>query len=320
MFRSERIIIMSPASGDVREARFFRMKLFGAGILAGVLLVAGVFFVNLAGDDFLGLGVGQMSLLVNENRALRSQIKEIAGNLSVVERTLHHLSERGNELRVAVDLQKIDDDTREAAVGGTQQVFPATFLAGELNGMLSDAQALLDKLTREVSLQQSSYEEIAKRMEYNKALFSHIPAIRPMNGAYSINSFGMRLHPVLHVYKMHSGVDVINEVGTPVFAAGDGEVIFAGRTQGGYGVHLEISHGFGYTTLYAHLSQVLVSIGQKVRRGELIARSGRSGLVSGPHLHYEVRLNGTLQDPVDYFFDDVEADQYRTLVAQKSER
>jgi len=311
---------MSPTSGDVREPRFFRTKLFGAGILAGVLLVAAVFFANLAGDDFLGIGVGQMSLLVNENRVLRDQIKDIAGNLSVVQRTLNNLSERGNELRVAVDLQKIDDDTREAAVGGTQRVFPSTFLAGELNSILTNAQSLVDKLAREVSLQQSSYEEISRRFEYNRSLFSHIPAIRPMTGVYSINSFGMRLHPVLHVYRMHPGVDIINEVGTPIYAAGDGEVIFAGRTVGGYGVHLELSHGFGYTTLYGHLSQVLVSIGQKVKRGDLIARSGRSGLVSGPHLHYEVLLNGTLQDPVDYFFDDVEAEQYRTLVAQRTEQ
>jgi murein DD-endopeptidase MepM/ murein hydrolase activator NlpD len=320
MLYSKRILILSPASVGVREARFFRTKMIGAGIIAGVLMVGGMFFINLAGDDFLGLGVGQMSMLVNENRVLREQIKDIAGNLSAVERTLHNLSERGNELRVAVDLQKIDDDTREAAVGGAQQVSPATFLGGELNGILTDAQSLVDKLSREVNLQKTSYEEIEKRLDYNRVLFSHLPAIKPMAGAYSIHSFGMRNHPVLHVYKMHPGIDIINEVGTPVYAAGDGEVAFAGRTQGGYGVRVELSHGFGYSTLYAHLAEVYVAIGQKVKRGELIARSGRSGLVSGPHLHFEVRLNGALQNPVDFFFDDIDASRYRATFAKNSEQ
>ena len=131
-----------------------------------------------------------------------------------------------------------------------------------------------------------------------------------------MNGFGMRVHPVLGVWRMHEGLDIINEVGVPVYAAGDATVHFAGRTQGGYGTVIELSHGFGYTTLYAHLSEINVREGKQVKRGELIGRVGRSGLVSGPHLHYEVRLNGRKHNPVDYFFDDVEAARYRTLLAR----
>jgi murein DD-endopeptidase MepM/ murein hydrolase activator NlpD len=145
--------------------------------------------------------------------------------------------------------------------------------------------------------------------------FQHLPAIKPMSGHYSVNGFGMRIHPVLNVYRMHAGVDIIADVGTRIYAAADGVVRYAGRTRGGYGEVVEINHGYGYTSLYAHLSKSLVRPGKTVRRGELIAMSGRSGLVSGPHLHYEVRRNGAMQNPVDYFFDDVDAARYRVQLA-----
>jgi murein DD-endopeptidase MepM/ murein hydrolase activator NlpD len=101
-----------------------------------------------------------------------------------------------------------------------------------------------------------------------------------------------------------------------VYATADGVVRFAGRTDGGYGTIVEITHGYGYTTLYAHLSKVLVRSGKTVHRGDVIAQSGRSGLVTGPHLHYEVRYNGVMQNPSDYFFNDIEASQYRTMLAK----
>jgi murein DD-endopeptidase MepM/ murein hydrolase activator NlpD len=214
-----------------------------------------------------------------------------------------------------VDLSKIDDDTRVAAIWGSTAPTVNAFLTGEAAQVLSSSQSLIEKLSREVKLQQASYEEIAKRVQYNKTFFEHLPAIKPMAGPYSINGFGMRVHPVLRVYRMHEGIDIISDVGTNVYAAGDGIVRFAGRTAGGYGLVIELSHGYGYSTLYAHLDKVLVRPGQSVRRGELIAKSGRSGLVSGPHLHYEVRRDGRKQNPVDYFFDDVQAARYRSQLA-----
>jgi murein DD-endopeptidase MepM/ murein hydrolase activator NlpD len=173
----------------------------------------------------------------------------------------------------------------------------------------------MDQLTREVKLQQVSYADIRKRNETNKQLFAHLPALKPMEGYYTVHGFGMRVHPVLGVFRMHEGIDIINDVGTDVYAAGDGVIRYAGRTGGGYGVAVDISHGYGYSSLYAHLSKVFVRVGQRVQRGELIGKSGRSGLVSGPHLHYEVRRNGVKQNPIDFFFDDVDAARYRTELA-----
>jgi murein DD-endopeptidase MepM/ murein hydrolase activator NlpD len=300
---------------DLREIRFFKSKLVGASILGGILVLGFVLVVNFLGQDFLGIGYNHLSMLAGENRVLKAQVRELARQMSSLQGTLDNIAERGNELRLVADLRTIDDDTRKAAIGGTHRPASAGFLTGEASLILNEAQSLIEKLSRETKLQQASYEEIRKKLEFNRELFAAMPAIKPMAGPYSPNGFGMRLHPVLHVYRMHPGLDIPNDVGTAVYASGDGVVRYAGHTAGGYGIVVEVNHGFGYTTLYAHLSQVLVRPGQRVRRGELIAKCGRSGLVSGPHLHYEVRRNGTAQNPVDYFFDDVDAARYRTMLA-----
>lgn len=318
MLRHTKFYVFSHRSLDLKEVRHFKSKVIGVGAAAAAGIIAGLLVLNHAGGDILGLGIDRMSMLTAENRILKEQIRQLGDKIAVVQKSLEKLSDRGNELRTAVDLTKIDDDTRAAAIGGAVPPAVNAFLSGEAREVLSGSASLLDKLEREVKLQQASYEEITRRMEYNKGLFAHIPAIKPMTGPYSLNSFGMRIHPVLHVYKMHEGIDIISDVGTNVYAAGDGIVHFAGRTAGGYGMVVEVSHGYGYSSLYAHLSRTLVREGQSVRRGELIAKSGRSGLVSGPHLHFEVRYMGRKQNPVDYFFDDIDAARYRSqLVSTK---
>ncbi|HXX64657.1 MAG TPA: peptidoglycan DD-metalloendopeptidase family protein [Bacteroidota bacterium] len=315
MLRHSKFYIFSHGSLDLREVRLFKTKLLVSGAAIGLTILGILLALNHLGGDLLGLSIDRMSMLSAENQLLKEQIRQLGDKMSVVQHALERLSDRSNELRQAVDLTKIDDDTRSASIGGAVPPALNAFLSGEARDILNGSATLIDKLEREVRLQEASYAEITHRMEYNKGLFAHIPAIKPMSGAYSINSFGMRIHPVLHVYRMHDGIDIIGDVGTNVYAAGDGTVHFAGRTAGGYGVVVELSHGYGYSTLYAHLSRPLVREGQSVKRGELIAKSGRSGLVSGPHLHYEVRYLGRKQNPVDYFFDDVDAARYRSQLA-----
>ncbi len=318
MFRNMRFFVFSSKSLDLREIRFFKVKMLGSGLLLGIFLLSFVFFANMLTGDVLGIGYGHLSMLTTENRMLKEHIRELGKKLQLVQQTLENLSERGNELRLLADMRRIDDDTRAAAVGGGAQLAASPFLTGEASMILSQSRSLIDRLSREVKLQQQSYEEIHTRLEQNRGFFSHLPAIKPMAGPYTVGGFGMRLHPVLHVYRMHYGLDIINDVGTSVYAAGDGDIRVAGRTQGGLGVVVEIAHGYGYTSLYAHLSQVHVTPGQRVKRGELIAKCGRTGLVSGPHLHYEIRRNGVSQNPVDFFFDDIDAARYRAMLAQAS--
>ncbi len=315
MLTNIKFFAVSSRSLDFREIRFFKTKLVGSGLVVGLLTVGCILLVNFLLNDVLGIGMDRIRILSAENQLLKEQVHGMGQKMAIVQGALEGLAARGNELRLMVDLSKIDDDTRAAAIGGVPPPSANAFLTGEAAEILSSSQALIEKLTREVRLQQASYEEISKRVEYNKRFFDHLPAIKPMAGPYSVNGFGMRVHPVLRVYRMHEGIDIVNDVGSNIYAAGNGVVHFAGRTAGGYGVVIELNHGYGYSTLYAHLDKVLVRPGQSVRRGEPIGKCGRSGLVSGPHLHFEVRRDGRKQNPVDYFFDDVQAARYRAQLA-----
>lgn len=292
------------------EARWAKTRLAALTLLVAAVVGMTVFEGNQYLDDALGLGLGRASVLAAENAILRTQLELLAGKLSGLEHQLATLNERGNEIRTLVDMPKIDEDTRKAGIGGTDERRDYG-VSTDVNQLLGDLSSMASRAERELQLQSQSYEEVVGRYEANKAKFSHLPAIKPMEGYYSIHGFGTRLHPVLRIIKPHEGLDIANDAGTPVYASGDGVVEYSGRTQGGYGILVEVSHGFGYTTAYAHLSKVLVKEGQRVKRGDLIALSGRTGLVSGPHLHYEVRLNGIRQNPIDFFFDDVNYQQYR---------
>ncbi len=300
-------------SGDTLkfvEARWAKTKLAGITLLLAAVTGLSVFEGNQYLDDALGLGLGRASVLASENAILRAQMNALAAKLSGLERQLASLNERGNEIRTLVDMPKIDEDTRRAGVGGTDERREYG-VSADVNQLLVDLNSMAGRAERELQLQAKSYEDVVERYEANKLRFTHLPAIKPMDGYYSIHGFGTRLHPILRIIKPHEGLDIANDIGTAVYATGDGVVEYSGRTQGGYGILVELSHGFGYTTIYAHLSKVLVKEGQRVKRGDLIALSGRTGLVSGPHMHYEVRLNGIRQNPIDYFFDDVNYQQYR---------
>ncbi len=300
---------------DFKEVRFFRLKFVGSSLLLSASVLAIVVVFNHFSHDLLGLGYDRIATLDTENRLLKDQLRELSSRFASVQHGIDILADRGNELRLLVDMPKIDEETRSAAIGGTKEISQFSLVSTEADEILTGAHKLIDQLSREVKLQQSSYEDIYKKYQHNQTFFLHLPAIKPMEGYYSISGFGMRVHPVLRVYRMHEGIDIVNDVGTNVYAAADGVVRYAGRTEGGYGTVVDVDHGYGYSTLYAHLSRPLVRPGQAVKRGELIAKSGRSGLVSGPHLHYEVRKNGRKQNPVDYFFDDVDAAHYRSQLA-----
>ncbi len=161
----------------------------------------------------------------------------------------------------------------------------------------------IENIQTRLYLEKNSSIDIKNRLISNKTYYSSIPAIIPTLGVMN-DRFGMRRHPVLGIRKMHTGIDIRNNVGTPIFAPGNGTVSFVGY-KGGYGLTIEIDHGFGISTLFGHLSKSLVEVGKNVTRGQKVALSGRSGkLVTGPHLHYEVRLNGIPQNPANYILSD----------------
>lgn len=144
----------------------------------------------------------------------------------------------------------------------------------------------------------------------------NIPAIQPVLNKdlkRLASGFGVRTDPVYHTRRMHTGLDFSAPVGTEVYATGNASVVFVGWRQG-YGNTVELDHGFGYTTLYAHLYKALVRVGQKVKRGDIIALVGNTGKSVGPHLHYEVRIHQKPVDPKNYFFNDLSPEQYDEMV------
>ena len=171
--------------------------------------------------------------------------------------------------------------------------------------------------------QSVSYDQVYELARTQKDRLVAMPAIMPIakNRCKLVSGFGNRYHPVLRYSRPHTGVDLAAKTGTPIYATADGVVTEAGRGQGrsGYGVVIVINHGFGYQTLYAHLSEVRARIGQKVKRGEMIGWVGSTGLASGSHLHYEVILNGKHVNPVYYFFNDLTPAEFEEILEAASQ-
>lgn len=182
-------------------------------------------------------------------------------------------------------------------------------LVGELTGKV-------DVLEREMYSQSKSYEEVLALAKNNEIRMANIPAIQPVLNkdlTRVASGYGWRIDPVYHVRKHHDGMDFTAPVGTEVYATGNGTVQYVGWRQG-YGNVVEINHGFGYTTIYAHLNKSLCRVGQKVNRSDIIAEVGNTGKSTGPHLHYEVRYHDKPIDPRNYYFYDLSPEQYDKMV------
>lgn len=247
----------------------------------------------------------EVTALQIKNRELRNQVENLIVRYESFEEELDRLSVQSNDLRLRVNLEPLSDEERNIGIGGNyfDDVMPGNI--SQFGGMLSKLNTYVDEISAKIEIEKNNYSEIEEAFELNEKLYSSIPAIMPTKGRLS-DSFGMRMHPILKVRRMHTGTDFVADVGTPVYAPGGGKVSFTGR-RGGYGLTLEIDHGFGYKTVYAHLSKISVKLGQKIERGDLIAETGNSGKLStGPHLHYEVRHNGIALNPLNFMYDDVD--------------
>ena len=267
------------------------------------------------GFDPLGIGDLRSSSVARENEVLRAHLSSLDNRLQRFQSLMTGLQKSDDQLRTSVNLPSIPGDVRKAAIGGVEMNTDYG-LSGTANRLIADAMSALDILNRKAKLEEESYMSILKQSKKNQDLFAHIPAINPIRDGVESDGFGIRFHPILHIRLMHEGMDIVANVGTGVHATGDGVVSYAGR-DGGYGNVVEINHGFGYTTLYGHLSKPLVEEGQKVKRGQVIALSGNTGLSTGPHLHYEIRKNGAHVDPTAYFFNNYDSYALYNSQAQK---
>lgn len=297
----KKLFYFSKANLKYIEIKHFKLKLFTV-LAASSLLFAALFVVFYY---FFGIGSNPnltISSLKNENKELKNEIKRIAESYHEIIADVQNITELNEELRISANLKPISNEERLLGVGGS-----ADYLSSNLNIRDTEVKNLLksvDEMIKAVEFEKNQTIEIANQLSTNEKLHQSIPAIKPTVGNYFIDGFGMRRHPILGVRRFHDGIDINCDIGTPVRSPGNGKVAVVER-RSGFGLVIEIDHGFGYRTIYAHLSKAMVKEGENIKRGQTIAKSGNSGLSSGPHLHYEVHHDGISLDPTDFFFDDL---------------
>jgi len=284
------------------EVRKYRSKLVFFFLIAVIIvsfgIAGGYYYITSITDPWHNI-----SKIERENSVLKNKLSRIFGEYKVLNTELDSLSKVNNNLILAVNLPPLSAGERKVGIGGGSFDNSLDFLNGNFELKLKETFSYVNEVSRKIAFEKSEYKMISKKLLENRKLYAAIPAIRPCLGPIS-DGFGMRMHPILHIRRMHEGIDIVTAIGTPIHATGNGKIAFTGR-KGGFGLVVEINHGFGYRTVYAHLSKILVHEGQKVIRGQVIAKSGSSGLSTGPHLHYEVHHNGVKLNPANFFFGDL---------------
>lgn len=236
--------------------------------------------------------------------------------LDRIEKVLGDLERRDDDIyRTIFEAEPIPDEIRQAGYGGVNRY-------DRLNGfqyseLVRQITQRVDKVSKQVVIQSKSYDEIWELIRNQDKMLASIPAIMPVKQQdlkLTASGFGERIDPIYKTVKFHAGMDFVTDPGKPVYATGNGTVEFAGADDSGYGIHVIINHGFGYHTLYGHLSELKCNQGQKVKRGDLIGLVGSTGKSVGPHLHYEVHKNGQPINPVNYYFSDLTAEEYQQIL------
>lgn len=289
--------------------------------LRRLLLITGLIIFLVGGGGLCGwyytgrLATPRELALEAENEALRAQLSRLTQKLDQFSARLNELAAHDQSLyRTLLEAEPISEDVWQVGVGGTDAYASFDRFSRPTATLLRETTQKLDVLERKIALQNASYRELLKLAEAREAWRRQMPALLPADGVI-VSGFGVRLHPILRVRKMHEGIDILLPYGSPVYAPGDGIVREVGRSVG-YGLYLIVEHpATGYQTLYAHLSKVLVRRGQKVQRGDVIAHSGNSGYSTGPHLHYEVRdSQGRALNPLQFVPFSMTPHQYQQLL------
>ena len=257
--------------------------------------------------------------LKRELQEMQAQYELISKKMDQVEDVLGDLQQRDNSIYRAIFELKPEENAGQLA--GQNRLADYRILEGSENAAI--VQRLTERinlLTQQVYAQSKSYDEIITQAQQKDSAWGAIPAIQPVaekDVKYISSGFGMRMHPIYKIMRFHYGLDFSAAIGTEVYATADGRVSEtdpAGRTSNG--LRIVIDHGNGYMTHYAHLSRIIVRVGQTVKRGEVIGLVGNTGSSSGPHLHYEVHKNGMAVNPINYFFNDLSPEEYAGLTEE----
>jgi murein DD-endopeptidase MepM/ murein hydrolase activator NlpD len=311
MARSKWTVMIIPH--DNERVRSVQLSSSGIRAALSVLLVVVLF----AGTFSVGFFVKQShhlraERLERENVLLAAEVDAMRGEMENLSSSIEELSAKDEKFRMMAGLPPIHEDVQRVGIGGpgtqTLEASAVYQLSETVGEQLYAASYDLETLVRRANLLRSSMDEAITTLRDNTDRLEATPSISPSNGHLSSLFSRSRRHPVLRITRPHQGIDIAAPVGEPILAPAKGRVTYAGWKSGGYGNTVEIDHGYGYVTRFAHASRVVVRSGEYVDRGQVIAEVGATGLVSGPHLHYEVEVNGAPVDPLNFIIADAVPD------------
>jgi len=299
----------SLAVEKVSETFLDKVKGFLLIVLSGMVLSVVVLIIGYTFFDS-----PKEKALKREIKQYQTQYQILNDRLAILESVIADLQYRDDHIyRVIFEAEPVSGTVREAAFGGADRY---SHLEGMNNSeMLISTTQRVDRIARQLYVQSNSFDEVFEMAKNKADMLASIPAIVPIAKGTErlVSGFGYRIHPIYKRLRMHTGVDFLAPTGTPIYATGNGVVRRAENNFSGYGRMVEIDHGFGYGTIYAHLHTISVRPGQRVSRGEIIGTVGNTGLSTAPHLHYEVIRNGRKVNPVHYFFNDLSPEEFEHI-------
>lgn len=260
-------------------------------------------------------------------RATLRELENLKMNYTILDKklgqasaVLEDIQERDNYIyRVFFEAKPISDEERKAGFGGVNRY---KYLEGfNYSEMIKEAAKKVDVLSKRLVIQSKSLDEISKLAAKKKEMLASIPAIQPVaKGDLNrlASGYGMRIHPIYKTRKMHWGMDFSAPRGTKIYATGNGVVSLTKFSRKGYGYHVKVNHGFGYETLYAHMTKYVVKQGQRVKRGDLLGYVGSTGTSTAPHLHYEVKKGDQKMNPVYFYHNDLTPEEYEEMLEKSS--
>lgn len=253
----------------------------------------------------------ELTQMVLQYELMNKQLDQISAVLADIQ------NRDDNIYRTVFNAEPIPASIRTAGFGGVNRY---TDLDGFDNStIVIETAKKLDVLKKQLYVQSTSFDKVIDLAKNKEQMLASIPSIQPIaiNDLRRIGGFyGMRIHPILKIFRMHDGMDFTAPIGSDVYVTGDGVVsdIQRSRARRGYGNLIEIDHGYGYKTIYAHLEEIKVRPGQKVKRGDIIATVGNTGLSTAPHLHYEIRKSSRSVNPINYYFNDLTPEEFDAMI------
>lgn len=250
--------------------------------------------------------------LMDENAELRNQYDVLDNKLEKVEGLLEDIALRDNNIyRVIFEADPIPAEVRNAGFGGVNR-YEDLQSKPNMELVIQTAQRI-DVLYKKLYVQSLSFDTIISLAKNKKEMLQRIPAIQPLRKSQFASGFGYRIHPIYKSYRMHAGIDLTAPTGTKIYATGDG-VVRESEYGRGYGKMVMIDHGYNFQTVYGHMSKIMVQVGQRVKRGDVIGLVGNTGTSTGSHLHYEVRRHGIPVNPINYYLNDLSPKEFDELL------